>query len=205
MSPSEQLDEAPKRRIVKDEEEDEDNYLMIDDAMNDTAFWQQLDRVEQQYHDKEQPQHNATAANDLKNEGHDDATDYDDMDSWPDFDDDPIATTPQRATTTTDVKMERRSSVIELDCDEDIFQSHTPADPMTKRSNGTHMDTSEDEATKQLKALAVSKPIPTKRKVGEDVFSESCVKTWQMSRIKAWESRYVVSGIGWMALKCLSD
>ncbi|KAI7878891.1 hypothetical protein K492DRAFT_132181 [Lichtheimia hyalospora FSU 10163] len=53
------------------------------------------------------------------------------------------------------------------------------------------MDTSEDEATKQLKGLAVSSPIPTKRKVGEDVFTEACVKTWQMPRIKAWESRYV--------------
>lgn len=29
--------------------------------------------------------------------------------------------------------------------------------------------------------------------VGEDVFTEACVKTWQGSRIKAWEHRYLVS------------
>jgi hypothetical protein len=28
--------------------------------------------------------------------------------------------------------------------------------------------------------------------VGEDVFTEACVKTWQGSRIKAWEHRYLV-------------
>ncbi|KAI8063912.1 hypothetical protein BC940DRAFT_242760 [Gongronella butleri] len=28
-------------------------------------------------------------------------------------------------------------------------------------------------------------------KVGEDVFTESCVKTWQDSRIKAWEGRHL--------------
>ncbi|KAI9316691.1 hypothetical protein BX666DRAFT_1838732, partial [Dichotomocladium elegans] len=48
-----------------------------------------------------------------------------------------------------------------------------------------------DETTTQFEGLVVSPPVPTKRKpVGEDVFTESCVKTWQTSRIKAWEGRY---------------
>lgn len=197
MNPSEPVDEKPKRRIIQDDEEDDDDYLMADDTINDAAFWQQLDRVEKQYHDREQSQHNAIAANDMNDDIDVDATfssDGDDIDSWPDVDDDPIATTPPRPT-------ERAtSSTSDLDGDENIFQSHTPADSTTKSTN---MDTSEDEATKQLKGLAVSKPIPTQRKVGEDVFTEHCVKTWQMSRIKAWESRYVVSSSGW--INCIND
>ncbi|KAI8341328.1 hypothetical protein BC941DRAFT_347368 [Chlamydoabsidia padenii] len=36
-----------------------------------------------------------------------------------------------------------------------------------------------------------TEPSPRIKMAGEDVFTEACVKTWQSSRIKAWESRYL--------------
>lgn len=47
--------------------------------------------------------------------------------------------------------------------------------------------------TPRFESLSVSERPNLKRKrVGEDVFTRECVKTWQSSRIKAWESRYLV-------------
>lgn len=46
---------------------------------------------------------------------------------------------------------------------------------------------------KEEKMPRLHAPQPTVRRPrGEDVFTESCVKEWQGSRIKAWEGRYVV-------------
>ncbi|KAI9309094.1 hypothetical protein BJ944DRAFT_154988 [Cunninghamella echinulata] len=48
-----------------------------------------------------------------------------------------------------------------------------------------------------MTTIAATTPTPTTtlepkmKPVGENVFTESCVKTWQVPRIKAWEGRYL--------------
>ncbi|ORX45865.1 hypothetical protein DM01DRAFT_264443 [Hesseltinella vesiculosa] len=42
-----------------------------------------------------------------------------------------------------------------------------------------------------IQPVSAPPPGPPRRQVGENVFTEAVVKTWQDSRIKAWEGRYL--------------
>jgi hypothetical protein len=65
--------------------------------------------------------------------------------------------------------------------DDDFLETATPRFESLKVSD-------DDASIKKSSTLK-------RKRVGEDVFTREFVKTWQGSRIKAWESRYLVSCI----------
>lgn len=93
----------------------------------------------------------------------------------------------QKAVELTDAVLESKSIPFDDDVarnDEDLLDLATPQFESLKVSD-------DDTLTKTTSALK-------RKRVGEDVFTRQFVKTWQGSRIKAWESRYLVS---WIAMK----
>lgn len=86
---------------------------------------------------------------------------------------------------------------MDIDDDDDVWQQAADfADKVVKPKveEDQKLVDMVDAETPRLESLSVSEPKSLKRKrAGEDVFTKECVKTWQGSRIKAWESRYIVN------------
>jgi hypothetical protein len=84
----------------------------------------------------------------------------------------------------------------------------------TKAENDVDMDELIDTETPRFESLSVKDDTPAspstnitnkssglkRKRVGEDVFTREAVKQWQGSRIKAWESRYLVNTINYIFL-----
>lgn len=86
--------------------------------------------------------------------------------------------------------------------DESFWQTAAESiDKVARKEEDTDMNDPVDNETPRFESLSVrdDAPSPTKstglkrKRVGEDVFTRDSVKQWQSSRIKAWESRYLVS------------
>lgn len=82
--------------------------------------------------------------------------------------------------------------------DDDSFWK-SAAELVVKKEKDSDMDDFVDnerfESLSVCDAPEPSKPTNTlkRKRVGEDVFTREAVKQWQGSRIKAWESRYLVN------------
>ncbi|KAI9282345.1 hypothetical protein BY458DRAFT_428796 [Sporodiniella umbellata] len=81
---------------------------------------------------------------------------------------------------------------MDLDDDESFAEAITAEEKKLKVEDSVNNNPFLDEETSRFKTLSVTEPPTKKRKrAGEDVFAREVVKTWQASRIKAWEARRV--------------